>query len=283
MLTGVLIVPWLDGFAKLLGQTLPVLEVAWARFAVQLMLILPFAWFRLGRNMLKLGQWKLQIIRGVLLVLASTLFFASLRTMEIADAIAVIFIHPLLTMVIAPILLGEKVGFQRWLPALVGFSGTLMVIRPGMDHFDWNSLNALGTGFCFSGYVLLGRRLAGEGSPLQALVITGMAGTLMMSVVLPGVWITPQGIEWIWIGAMGSIGLIGHYFILKALEYASASRLAPLDYFEIIGSVLVGLVFFGDLPDAWTLSGITIIVSSGLYVMRQSMKGVSLNQQKTDL
>ena len=118
MLTGVLIVPWLDGFAKLLGQTLPVLEVAWARFVVQLMLTLPFAWFRLGRNMLKLGQWKLQIIRGVLLVLASTLFFASLRTMEIADAIAVFFIHPLLTIVIAPILLGEKVGssagYQHW-------------------------------------------------------------------------------------------------------------------------------------------------------------------------
>ena len=141
-----------------------------------------------------------------------------------------------------------------------------------MEHFDWNSLNALGTGFCFSGYVLLGRRLAGEGSPLQALVITGLAGTLMMSVVQPGVWITPQGIEWIWIGAMSSIGLIGHYFILNALEYASASRLAPLDYFEIIGSVLVGLVFFGDLPDAWTLSGIAIIVSSGLYVMQQSMR-----------
>ena len=84
-------------------------------------------------------------------------------------------------------------------------------------------------------------------------------------------------------GAMGSIGLIGHYFILKALEYASASRLAPLDYFEIIGSVLVGLVFFGDLPDAWTLSGIVIIISSGLYVMQQSMKGVSFNQQKTEL
>ena len=82
---------------------------------------------------------------------------------------------------------------------------------------------------------------------------------------------------------MGSIGLIGHYFILKALEYASASRLAPLDYFEIIGSVLVGLVFFGDLPDAWTISGIAIIVSSGLYVMQQSMKGASFNQQKTVL
>ncbi|MGB1694665.1 MAG: hypothetical protein ACPHKR_11525 [bacterium] len=91
MLIGVLIVPWLDGFAKLLGQTLPFLEVAWARFSVQLIVILPLAWFRLGRNMLSLGQWRLQVLRGALLVLASTLFFASLRTMEIADAIAVFF------------------------------------------------------------------------------------------------------------------------------------------------------------------------------------------------
>ena len=74
MLIKVLIVPWLDGFAKLLGQTLPFLEVAWARFSEQLIVILPLAWFRLGRNMLSLGQWRLQVLRGALLVLASTLF-----------------------------------------------------------------------------------------------------------------------------------------------------------------------------------------------------------------
>jgi len=190
--------------------------------------------------------------------------------MEIADAIAVFFIHPLLTVVIAPILLRENVGLRRWLAALIGFSGALLVIRPGLEHFDWNSLYALATGFCFSGYVLLGRRLAGDGSPLQALVMTGLVGTLMMSFFQPAVWITPQGIEWVWMGAMGSIGLIGHYFIIKALEHAPASRLAPLGYFEIIGSVLVGLIAFGDLPDAWTWSGIAIIVCSGLYVMHQS-------------
>ena len=190
--------------------------------------------------------------------------------MEIADAITVFFIHPLLTVVIAPILLREKVGLRRWLAALIGFSGALLVIRPGLEHFDWNSLYALATGFCFSGYVLLGRRLAGEGSPLQALVMTGLVGTLMMSFFQPAVWITPQGIEWVWMGAMGTIGLIGHYFIIKALEHAPASRLAPLGYFEIIGSVLVGLIAFGDLPDAWTWSGIAIIVCSGLYVMHQS-------------
>ena len=106
MMLGVLIVPWLDGFAKLLGQSLPFLEVAWARFVVQFVLILPFVYYRLGRKIFNFGQWKLQIIRGALLVMASTLFFASLRTMEIADAIAVFFVHPLLTVVIAPILLG---------------------------------------------------------------------------------------------------------------------------------------------------------------------------------
>ena len=158
-----------------------------------------------------------------------------------------------------------------------------MVIGPGMEHFDWNSLYALATGFCFSGYVMLGRRLAGEGSPLQALVVTGLVGTLMLSVLQPGVWITPQGIEWVWMGAMGSIGLIGHYFIIKALEHAPASRLAPLGYFEIIGSVLVGLVVFGELPDPWTWSGIAVIVCSGLYVMQQSMKGKkSLTRRETD-
>ena len=238
MLLGVLIVTWLDGFAKLLGQNLPFLEVAWARFAVQFMLIFPLAFYRFGRNMFSIRLFKLQIIRGTLLVLASTLFFASLRTMEIADAIAVFFVHPLLTVMIAPILLNEKVRFRQILIVLVGFSGSLLVIRPGMDDFDWNSLYALAAGFFYSGYIILGRRLVGKDSLIQVLLINGLVGTFLIPfgiILIPSlhskVWIIPNGIEWIWILAMGSIGMIGHYFITKALEYSSASRLAPLGYF----------------------------------------------------
>jgi drug/metabolite transporter (DMT)-like permease len=279
MLLGVLIVPWLDGFAKLLGQSLPFLEVAWARFAVQFILVLPLAFYRFGRNMFKIGLFKLQIIRGTLLVFASTLFFASLRTMEIADAIAVFFVHPLLTVMIAPILLNEKVRFRQILIVLVGFSGSLLVIRPGMDNFDWNSLYALATGVFYSGYIILGRRLVGKDSLIQVLLINGLVGTLLIPfgvILIPSlhskVWIIPIGIEWIWIISMGSIGMIGHYFITKSLEYSSASRLAPLGYFEIIGSVFVGLFAFGDLPNIWTWTGIVVIVVSGLYVSLNRIK-----------
>ena len=268
MFTGVLIVPWLDGFAKLLGQTLPVLEVAWARFVFQFLLILPIAMFRLKTNIIKISHWKLQITRGLFLVLASSLFFASLRTMQIADAIAIFFIHPLLTILIAPIILKEKIKLVNLLIAFFGFSGALLIIRPGMEHFDWNSLYALGTGFCFSGYVLMGRRLAGQGSTLQALLITGFVGTLILSFLQPTVWITPQDLQWVWMGAMGLIGLVGHYFIIKALEHAPASRLAPLGYFEIIGSILVGLIIFKDLPDLISMLGIIIITLSGLYISK---------------
>ena len=267
MMLGVLIVPWLDGFAKLLGQSLPFLEVAWARFVVQFVIILPIAYYRLGKNIFNFGKWKLQIIRGALLVLMSTLFFASLRTMEIADAIAVFFVHPLLTIVIAPILLGEMLTYRNFFVALIGFCGALIVIRPGMESFDWNSLYALATGFCFSGYILLSKHLAGQAYPIQIVVINGMVGTFLMAFIQPVIWITPNGLEFLWIFAMGSIGLVGHYFITKALEYSSASRMAPLGYFEIIGSVLVGLIAFDNLPNLWTWLGIAVIVCSGLYVM----------------
>jgi drug/metabolite transporter (DMT)-like permease len=243
------------------------------------MLILPLAFYRFGRNMFNIRLFKLQIIRGTLLVLASTLFFASLRTMEIADAIAVFFVHPLLTVMIAPILLGEKVRYRQILAVLVGLSGALLVIRPGMDNFDWNSLYALATGTFFSGYILLGKRLVGKDSLIKVLLINGLVGTILIPFVTilifflePNVWIIPNNIEWIWIIAMGSIGLVGHYFIIKALEYSSASRLAPLGYFEIIGSVFVGLFVFGDLPNIWTWSGIVVIVFSGLYVTSIKIK-----------
>ena len=268
MLIGVLIVPWLDGFAKLLGQTLPVLEVTWARFAVQFLLVSPFAIFRLGNNLFKFRQWKLQILRGFLLVLASTLFFASLRTLKIADAIAVFFIHPLLTVLISHILLKEKVEFKKLFSVFIGFNGALLVIKPGMENFDWNSIFALGTGFCFSGYVILGRHLSKDSSPFQALLITGFVGTIILSVPQQVIWVQPQGKEWGWVFAMGVIGMIGHYFIIKALEYVPASKLAPLGYFEIIGSIMVGMIIFNEIPDLTSVCGIIIIILSGLFISK---------------
>lgn len=273
MIIGVLLVPWLDGFAKLLIQRLPVLEVVWGRFLMQFFITLPFAWFHHGPRLFAVRQLELQILRSTFLVIATIFFFAALRTMSVANAIAVFFIHPLLTVVIASKLLGESVGWHRWLAAGLGFTGALVVIRPGFESFHWNSLFALGTGFCFSGYVLLGRRLAKECSPLQALLVTGLIGTVIMSMMQPAIWQTPLGKEWLWMVAMGSFGLVGHYFIIKALQHASASKLAALGYFEIIGSVLVGYIFFSNLPDHWTWLGITVIVSSGLYVMRHSICG----------
>lgn len=176
-------------------------------------------------------------------------------------------------------MLGEKVRYRQILAVLVGLSGALLVIRPGMDNFDWNSLYALATGTFFSGYILLGKRLVGKDSLIKVLLINGLVGTILIPFVTilifflePNVWIIPNNIEWIWIIAMGSIGLVGHYFIIKALEYSSASRLAPLGYFEIIGSVFVGLFVFGDLPNIWTWSGIVVIVFSGLYVTSIKIK-----------
>ena len=136
------------------------------------------------------------------------------------------------------------------------------MILPGKENFDWNSLYALVTGFCFSGYILLGRHLVGQASPIQIVVINGLVGTFLLTFIQPGIWIKPNGIEWLWIFTMGSIGLVGHYFITKALEYSSASRIAPLGYFEIIGSVLVGLIAFDNLPNLWTWLGIAVIVRS---------------------
>ena len=103
--------------------------------------------------------------------------------------------------------------------------------------------------------------------------MTGLTGTVIMTMIQPAVWKEPLAVEWLWKIIMGSIGLAGHYFIIKALNHAPASKLAPQGYFEIIGSVLVGLIIFGDFPDAWTWLGIGVIVVSGLYVMRLSVIG----------
>ena len=105
MLIGVLVVLWLDGFAKLLTQTLPLLQVVWWHFAVQFIIMLPLALHRHGRQEFHIRQWRLRVLRGSMLVLASIYFFATLRTLTVANAIAIFLIHPLLSVVCAPVLL----------------------------------------------------------------------------------------------------------------------------------------------------------------------------------
>ena len=193
-----------------------------------------------------------------------------------AKALTLAFVAPLITTALSPIFLGEKVGFRRWSAVIVGFVGSLIVIRPSFIEFNLASIAALGTGFFYGIYLIITRKLHSSDSPLLTLLLTGVVGAVVASFLVPVVWINPTFNQWSLLALMGIFACLGHLFLILSLKYADASKLAPFGYFEIVTNVILGYYFFGDFPHYWTWVGLAIIVCSGIYISLRERVGVSI-------
>ena len=264
--------PIMDGFAKYLSSTLPVLQITWSRYFFTIVITLPIMLFFYRKNLTWTEQPKLQLIRGLLLFCANILFFYSISIISLAKAITLAFIAPLIVTALSPFLLGEKVGYKRWAAVITGFIGSLIVIRPGFVELNLASIAALGTGVLYGFYLIITRKLHDSDNPLLTLLLTGIVGAVLGSLIMPTVWVSPTITEWYMMFAIGFFASLGHLFIILSLRYADASKLAPFGYFEIVTSILIGYYFFNHFPDSWTFLGLFIIISSGIYIFRREHK-----------
>ena len=262
--------PIMDGFAKYLSSDLPVLQITWARYFFTVAFTLPIMFFFFRKNLVWTDKPKLQLIRGLILLTANLLFFYSISIISLAKALTLAFIAPLIVTAFSPIFLGEKVGFRRWSAVIIGFVGSMVVIRPGFVEINLASLAALGTGVMYGFYLIITRKLSSSDNPLLTLLLTGVVGAIIYSFfVMPFVWVKPTLNQWSMMAATGIFACIGHLFIILSLKYADASKLAPLSYFEIVTMIIIGYYFFSDLPDKWTFLGLFIIIFSGIYISRR--------------
>jgi drug/metabolite transporter (DMT)-like permease len=264
-----IMLPIMDGFAKYLSADLPVLQITWARYFFTVAFTFPIMFF-FYRNQLKRSEKpKLQFIRGLILLIANICFFYSISVISLAKALTLAFIAPLIVTAFSPIFLGEKVGFRRWSAVIIGFIGSLVVIRPGFVEINLASLAALGTGVMYGFYLIITRKLSTSDNPLLTLLLTGVVGAVIISSVMPFVWVKPTLNQWSMMAAIGIFACVGHLFLILSLKYADASKLAPFSYFEIITNIIIGFYFFSDFPDNWTFLGLFIIILSGIYISRR--------------
>jgi len=264
--------PIMDGFAKYLSSTLPVLQITWSRYFFTIVITLPIMLVFFRKNLTWTDQPKLQLIRGLLLFCANILFFYSISIISLAKALTLAFIAPLIVTALSPFLLGEKVGFRRWAAVVTGFIGSLIVIRPGFVELNLASIAALGTGVLYGFYLIITRKLHDSDNPLLTLLLTGIVGAVLGSIIMPTVWVSPTITEWYMMFAIGFFASLGHLFIILSLRYADASKLAPFGYFEIVTNIIIGYYFFNHFPDSWTFLGLFIIISSGIYLFRREHK-----------
>ena len=261
--------PIMDGFAKYLSADLPVLQITWARYFFTVAFTFPIMFLFFRKNLVWTDKPKLQITRGIILLTANICFFYAISIISLAKALTLAFVAPLIVTAFSPIFLGERVGFRRWSAVIIGFIGSLVVIRPGFVEINLASIAALGTGVMYGFYLIITRKLSKSDNPLLTLLLTGVVGAIIISFVMPFVWVKPNFNQWSIMAAIGIFACLGHFFLILSLKYADASKLAPFSYFEIITNIIIGYYFFSDFPDNWTFFGLFIIVFSGIYISRR--------------
>ena len=263
--------PIMDGFAKYLSADIPVLQITWARYFFTVAFTFPIMFFFFKNQLKWSDKPKLQLIRGLILLTANICFFYSISVISLAKALTLAFVAPLIVTAFSPLFLAEKVGVKRWSAVVIGFIGSLVVIRPGFVEINLASLAALGTGIMYGFYLIITRKLSTSDNPLLTLLLTGVVGAVIISCVMPFVWVQPTIDQWSMMAAIGIFACIGHLFLILSLKYADASKLAPFSYFEIITNIVIGYYFFNDFPDNWTFLGLFIIVLSGIYISRREI------------
>ena len=268
------VLPFMDTIAKYLSSEISFFQITWARYFFTVFWTLPLMFFFFRKNLKWSENPKLQILRGMTLLSANVCFFYSISVISMAKALTLAFIAPLVTTALSPIILGEKVGIKRWSAVIVGFIGSLVVIRPGLIEFNIATIAALGTGFFYGVYLIITRKLHSVDNPLLTLLLTGVVGAIISTLFVPIVWINLSQSQWLWLALMGIFACLGHLLLIYSLRYADASKLAPFGYFEIITNIILGYYFFKDFPDNWTFAGLFIIVSSGVYVFRRELKNI---------
>ena len=261
--------PIMDGFAKYLSAELPVLQITWARYFFTVVFIFPLMLFFFKKYLVWTDKPKLQLIRGLILLTANISFFYSISVISLPKALTLAFVAPLVVTAFSPFFLGERVGYKRWTAVIIGFIGSLVVIRPGFLEINLASLAALGTGIMYGFYLIITRKLSTSDNPLLTLLLTGVVGAIIATTFMPFVWVSPTFNQWSIMAAIGLFACIGHLFIILSLRYADASKLAPFSYFEIVTNIIIAYYFFGDFPDSWTFLGLFIIVFSGIYISRR--------------
>ncbi|MEE9375892.1 MAG: DMT family transporter [Rhizobiaceae bacterium] len=279
MIVAMLMLPIMDGIAKTLGVSYNVSagQTTFGRFLVQALLlgviiIGLYGW----RALIPSNLW-LNLLRGALMSIAVMIFFATLKYMPIADALAVFFLEPFILTVMSAVILKEQVGWRRRITVLLGFVGALFIIQPSYQVFGAVSLMPICTAFLFACYLTLTRVMASKDNALTMQFAAGVGGVITLALI---VWVATQmgwqdfaspnlpefGIRWVLIFVIGCIATIGHLLVVFAFRMTSASILAPFQYIEIIPGTMIGYWFFDDFPDGYKWLGIAIIIGSGIYL-----------------
>lgn len=265
ILLAMLLFSFMDMCAKGLVSRYPTLQVVWARYTGQTVLMV-LIFLPSLRTRLRTKHIKLQLVRSLLLFMATCCFFTSLGYLALAEAVAVFEVAPLIITMLGALVLGEQVGPRRWTAVVIGLFGALIILRPGLDVFQPAALLPLIAATCMASYQIATRYLGAAEPIWTTMLYTAGVGTLLATLAVPFIWVTPTLEDALIMATFGWFGFVGHTCLVYALGQAPASALAPFNYSGFVFAAILGFLWFAEIPDSLTLLGASIIVGAGIYV-----------------
>jgi drug/metabolite transporter (DMT)-like permease len=260
MLIGMALIPVGDAASKLLSNNhgFHPYFIAWARFAVGSVLVIPF----ISQNSLKVFRNPLAWIRGVLLAVGISAITVAVSLENLTSVFAVFFVGPIISYILAVVFLKETVNLQRSILLFLGFCGILIIARPGFG-FTLGLGFALLAGTAYGIFLTLSRLAASQEDP-KGLLISQMAIATVITTPMALLHWPIQNVETLGlITVSGASSMLGNLFLILAYARAPATRLAPFVYFQLIGALFLGWLIFDTWPDGWGMLGLGLLIISG--------------------
>ena len=266
-----------DAVVKSIAGAWPAPAIAALRYVIGASGLAALLWWHQGRAGFLMPNPKIQLLRGLSVAVATICFFSAIALMPLAEATAITFTSPMITALLAALILKEPAGRGTIIASMVAFAGVLLILRPNFAVLGWAALLPLGSAVGMACLMIGNRAVAGKGSALlmQFLIAVIAAPILTVAALaghlsgVPSLHIPPP--DWTIIAKICAVAIsasTAHWLIYLGTTKASAADIAPMTYIQLLVAMVLGILVFGDWPDALSLFGSAIIIGAGLFLWR---------------
>ena len=272
MVAGSALITLNDAIAKWLTATYPVGQILTLRGIFFLVPVLVLVWHGGGLRALRIHSVGGQAFRALLFVVASVFFVVSVGLMPLPTVVALTFASPLFITALAPVMLGEKVGWRRWMAVLTGFAGVLLIVRPFQEGWQWFALLPVAGALAGSLRDIATRRITAYESSASILFYAALTVIILGFATSPFGWQPLTTFDLMLFAFQGLAMGVAHYLMVESFRMAEAALVAPFKYTGFIWAVIYGIAIWGDYPDTMTLVGAGVILASGLYILNRELR-----------
>jgi drug/metabolite transporter (DMT)-like permease len=263
----------LDGSAKWLVGSMPVIMVVWLRFVIHAVVGGAVLFPLRGISLIRTRHLRWHMLRALMFMAMTGINFWALQYLQLTVTASIFFSVPIMIALASAALLGEKLDTGRWLAIVAGFAGVLVIIRPWGAEFHPAMLASVVNAILYAGFMMMTRRLAAYDSPETIQYLPAVGAAIGLAPFALAAWQSPSGwLEWTVACLLGVLGGFGHYLLALAHRYAPSSVIAPFLYQQVIYMALFGYLVFGDVPSPGLWLGAAIVIGSGLYLFSRERR-----------